>query len=322
MASSSLLQSYDSAMKVLLYDKFASILKIDTQSSSEEENINLGIFNFPKDVAQRVSAEKRGQTFLEFINFWRTGANFSWERNRSVLARRGMWIGDKDTEGRNTVHVQAVPINLVYDVWFWSVDRDKVYQIVEDYTFWQQNNAKITLTYTDVADNEYTLTPDIHFGSIVDESTISEQYREGIMHVFKMPIQMDAWVLKGLSYKTISKIKITFYDKDDLSSVADYSEIIVEDDDQDTEMEAALKYFSRSIYDDYSIDLTANSISVRGDFASDFVAEDRIEIWGSTDNNGVYAVSSLGATYADNITTIILDEALTSATADGTIYKG
>jgi len=320
--SDSFLQGYDYAVKAILYNKFASIMGIDTQSSSEETNINLGIYNFPKEVAQRVSAEKRGQTFLEFINFWRVRAGFSWDRNRSVLSRRGMWIGDADATGQNTVHVKAVPMDLTYDVWFWSTDRDKLYKIMEAYAFWQQDNPKVALTYVDTSDNEYPMTPDIHFGDIVDESTINDQYREGIIHVIRMPITVDAWIFKDFSWKTISKILVTFYDKDELSTVAEYSTVIVEDEHQDTELEAALKYFSRSIYDDYSIDLVANSISVRGDFASDFAAGDRIDIWNSTDNDGLYIVSSSGATYADNITTIMLDEPLASATADGTIYKG
>lgn len=319
--SDSLLKGYDTAIKTVLYSKFGSLMGLDTQSSSEEENINLGIYNFPKAVAQRVSAEKRGQTFLEFINFWRTGAGFSWERNRSTLSRRGMWVGDADTEGRNTIHIKAVPVDLHYDVWFWSNDRDKLYQILEEYVFWQQDTPKISLTYIDTSDNEYPMTPDIHFGDIVDESTIDEQYAKGMMHVFRMPIQVDAWVLKGFSWKTISKIIITFYDKDDLETTAEYSSIIVEDEDQDTELEAALRYFSRSVYDNYSIDLGENTISIRGDFAADFEGGDKIEILGSTDNNGPYTISSLGATYSDNKTVIILDEALVSATADGTIYK-
>jgi len=321
--ANSFLQSYDDAVKHLLYSKFAAIMGIDTSSSDEGVNINLGVYNFPKEVAQRVSAEKRGQTYLEFINFWRVRAGFSWERNRSVLSRRGMWVGDADVVGSRTVHVKAVPMDLTYDVWFWSVSRDKLYKVMEEYAFWQQDNPKVTLTYIDDSGNEYPMTPDIHLGDIVDESTVLEQFREGIKYIIRMPITVDAWALKGINWNIISKILVTFYDKDDLDTAAEYSTVIVEDEHQDTELEAALKYFSRAIYDDYSIDLVANSISVRGDFASDFAAGDRIDIWNSTDNDGPYIVSSNGADYdsTTGVTTIELNESLISATADGTIYK-
>jgi len=291
----SILQGYDLAVKVALYSKFATILGIDTQS-------------------QRVAAEKRGETFLEFINFWRMGASFSWARNRTPLSRRGMWLNNVSSKGLQTVHVKAVPVDLNYNAWFWSKDLDKIYQVIEDYVFWQQNSPKVSLTY----DDTYELTPDIHFGEIVDESTVGEQYSQGITYVYKMPIKVDAWVLKGLSSKLIHKIKVTFYDKDDIT---DYSEIIVEDSNQDTEMEAALRFFSRAIYDISSINLVQNSITISGNFVDDFAAGDKITIWNSTDNNGIYTIASAAATYVNSQTIVVVDEALSSTTADGTIYK-
>ena len=301
---------YDLAVKTILYSRFASILGVDTQTSIAEENINLGVFQCPKEVAQRVSAEKRGETFLEFINYWRMGASFSWERNRTPLARRGMRVG-------NDV-IKAVPIDLNYNVWFWSKDLNKIYQVIEDYAFWQQDNPKVTLLY----DEELELTPDIHFGEIVDESTVGEQYAKGLIYVYRMPVTVDGWVLRGVgegaAAEIIHKIRVRLYDKDD---VTNYSEIIVEDSDQDTEMEAALRFFSRAIYGITSVSLSGNSISITGNFAADFAGGDRITIWGSTDNNEVYTVASEGAIYADGKTTIVVQETLVSETADGTIYK-
>jgi len=318
MASSSFLYGYDLAIKAVLYSRFASILGIDTQHSSETENINEGIYQFPKAVAQRISAEKRGATFLEFMNFYRVGAEFSWERNRTPLSRRGQWVNTVTAAGSDTIHLKAVPVNLRYDVWFWSKDLDKINQIVEKYLFWQQETSKLSISYIDTYDNSYSLTPDLHFGEIIDESTVDDQYQSGLIYVHRMPITVDAWVFEGLSFKTISKIRVTFYDKDD---VTNYSEIIVEDINQNTELEAALRFFRRTVYDIDSIDLTANSISIVGEFDSDFTAGDRVDICNSTDNNGTYTISSVGATYADNKTTVVLDGALTSSTADGTIYK-
>jgi hypothetical protein len=310
--ANSLLQGYDLAIKAVLYSKFASILGIDTESSVEDQNINLGIFQFPKDVAKRIAAEKRGQTYLEFINFWRRGASFSWERNRSPLSKRGLWVSSQDG---TTTHVKATPIDLRYDAWFWSKDLDKIYKVMEDYVFWQHEYPKVTLLYNDL----YELTPDLHFGEIVDESVVAEQFEQGIEYIYRMPITLDGWVLKGDAFKIISKIKVTFYDKDD---VTDYEEIIVEDSNQNTELEAALRFFSKAIYEINAVSLLDNSISIRGNFVSDFSIGQKISVWNSTNNNGNYTISSAGATYANGLTKIVVDETLVSETADGTIYVG
>jgi len=312
MASDSFLKSYDLAIKTILYDKFASILGIDTQLSSSEENINLGILHFPKEVAQRVAAEKRGETFLEFINFWRMGASFSWSRNRTPLSRRGMWIANK-LDGLDTIHVKAVPIDLSYNAWFWSKDLDKVYQVIEDYVFWQQDNPNISLSYFDVDDNVYELTPDLHFGEIVDESTVPEQYSQGIMYVYRMPIKLDAWVLKGLSFKPIYKIKFTLRDKDE---VTDYEEIIVEDSDQNTELEAVLRLSREEIYNIYEISLPS-TIIILGSYAAEFIVDQKIQIVESTGNDNIYTVKS--SSFADEKTSIVVSETLVDSTADGII---
>lgn len=307
----SLLYSYDRAIKLILYSKFASILGIDTQSSSETSNINLGIFQIPKDAALRVAAEKRGVTFLEFINYWRATAAFSWARNRTPVSRRGLWVATSD-DGADTVHVKAVPIDLAYNVWFWSKDLDKIYQVIEKYVFWQQNNPNLLITYNDA----FELSPDLHFGEIVDESTIGEQYAKGITYVYKMPIRLDAWIFSGTTSKVIHKIKFTLRDQNE---VTNFEEIYVEDSGQDTELEAALRFSREVIYNISEIDLNAKSIGILGSFTADFVADQTIKIVDSTDNDGMYTVVSASYDVGTDTTTVIVVEALTSAMADGTV---
>lgn len=307
----SLLYSYDLAIKTILYDRFASILGIDTQSSSETTNINLGVFQIPREAAPRIAAEKRGQTFLEFISFWRTGAVFSWERNRTPISRRGLWVGS-NASGSDTVHVKGVPIDLSYNAWFWSKNLDKIYQVVEKYVLWQQDNPNLSITYNDA----YTLEPDLHFGEIVDESTVGEQYSEGITYVYRMPIKLDAWILESTSSKIIHKIKFTIRDKDELT---DYEEIFLEDSNQDTELEAALRFSREAIYNIYAISLGSKSISIQGSFAADFVADQKIKIVDSTDNDDIYTVVSASYSAVTELTVVIVAEALVSTTADGTV---
>jgi len=312
MAGSSFTRTIDNTLKTLLYQRFASILGIDTQSSSQEDNINKGIVQVPREVALRAIAEKRGENFLEFINFWRVGTGPSWNRQRTVVARRGLWVGESDDK-LTTVHVKAHPIDLNYNIWFWSKDLDKVYQVIEEYIFWQQDNPKISILY----DNKWELTPDLHFGEIVDESTVPEQYERGLIFVFKMPIKIDGWVLKGLSFDTITKIIVKVYDKDDVS---DYTEIVVEDSNQDTELEAALRMFSRSLYAIYSVDLDNNIIILSDNRNNDFEKDDKIFIENSTLNNGVYTISNVG--FLNGRTALTLVESLVDdAGILGNLYK-
>ncbi len=308
----SLLYSYDLAIKTVLYDKFATILGIDTQSSSEISNINLGIFQIPKEAALRVAAEKRGQTFLEFINFWRDGASFSWARNRTPVSRRGFQLTTSE-DGADSIHVKAVPIDLSYNAWFWSKDLDKIYQVIEKYVFWQQDNPNITLTYNDA----FELKPDLHFGEIVDESTIGEQFSKGITYVYRMPVRLDAWIFDSdTTSKVIHKIRLTLRDQDDITN---FPEIYVEDSDQDTEMEAALRFSREAIYNISEIDLSANSIGILGSFAADFVADEKIKIVDSTDNDDIYIIVSASYDSDTDTTTVIVTGALVSATANGTV---
>lgn len=296
------LKSIDSTLKTLLYTKFGDILGIDTQSSAEEDNINKGVVQIPGEIALKAVADKRGENFLEFINFWRTGLSFSWSRQRTVVSRRGLWVGEADDRA-TTVNVKAVPVDLNYNAWFWSKDVDKVQQCIERYLFWQQNNPKITITYNDL----YDVTPDLHFGEIVDESTVPEQYEKGIIFTYKMPIKIDGWIFESSSFGEIHKIVLKVYDGDE---VEDYSTIIVEDEDQNVELEAALRMFTRTLYGISSVSLATNSITVPGDRVSDFGSGDMIIIENSTSNNNVYTWVS--ATLSGGNTVIVVAESLVS----------
>ena len=311
MSSSSFTKTIDLTLKTLLYHKFGDILGINSQSSVEEDNINEGVIQLPKEVALRVIAEKRGENFLEFINFWRVGTSPSWGRQRTPLARRGMWLS-RTEDKLQTTHIKAQPIDLNYNIWFWSKDLDKVYQCIERYILWQQQNPKISILY----DDKWELTPDLHFGEIVDESTVPEQFETGLIFVYKLPIKIDGWVLEGFSIGTITKIVLKVYDKDD---VTDYEEIIVEDSDQDTELEAILRMFKKSLYPIDLVDLVSNSIGIPNDRVSDFNQDDKIYIENSTGNDGRYTVVSVAL--VQGRTVITLSESLQSSVADGNIYK-
>jgi hypothetical protein len=294
-------REYDEGVKALLFSRFKTLLGIQ---NLEQKN---GIVLAPVEIALREMAERRQENFLEFISVYRSSWGPSWSRQRTPLARRGVWL-DQNT------HVKAQPVDINYDVWFWSKDVDKLYEAIEHYIFWQHDFPKITLTYADT----YEITPDLHFGDVVDESTYDEKYNTGIIFRFRMPVKIDGWVLKSETAGVVEKIRLTVYDKNDLES-GDYETIIVEDSGQDTELENALRLFRRHIYNISSVDAVNKILTVEGNWGSEFGAGDTIAIQGSTDNNGLYTVTD-AVQYSD-YAEVTVSEDLTSTTADGVIYK-
>lgn len=318
MATSSFLQAYDLALRSLLYEKFGSYLSIPDLGEGEDESIRLGVLHVPRDIAQRVAAERRGKTFLEFINFWRTETRFSWERQRTPVARRGLWLNYSSGTKVATVHAKAVPVNLSYSAWFWSVDRDKVYDCINEYMFWLHNSPRISLTFNDV----YSLEPYLKFSEAVDESTVPSQFQKGAVHVFRMPIVVEGWLVDSDSFGVVHKIRLTFYDKNE---VTNYEDIIVEDSDQDTELEQLLRMFRQHLYAILGVSTSGKYFEVYGDRTSDFSVGDRIEVQNSTGNDGSYvivAVSEIDLGGGESKTRIVVTESVPSAVADGTLFKG
>lgn len=315
--ANSLTKGVDLALKLLLYTRFANILSIDAGTDSEEDKINKGIIQEPREIALRDVSEKREEDYLEFINFWRLGTSPSWDRQRTVAARRGIWLQYVDELKTKAINVKAQPVDLTYNAWFWSKDLDKVYQCIERYIFWQQDYPKIDLTYEFDDDHSFTYSPDLHFGEIVDESTVSEKYERGVLFIYKMPIKVDAWVLDGEASRVITKMVVTFYDKD---SVINYSEIVVDDSNQNVELESRLRLFRRKIYAILSYGLADNSVVVPNDRTSDFAIGDKLRIERSTSNDYVYTVT--GISFVAGTTKIgLIGKSLVSCLENGNIYK-
>jgi hypothetical protein len=297
----SVTKEYDLGLKALLYSRFKTILGIDGLPMKQ------GVIQCPDEIALREFAERRAENFLDFISFYRSTATPSWSRQRSVVATRGIWL----EEG---VNVKAQPIDISYFATFWSKDLDKLYKVIESYIFWQHEYPKINLSYSGGA---YPITPDLHFGDITDESTYHEKYETGIIFAFRMPIKIDGWALKSTTGSAfIEKIRITVYDADD---VVGYETIYVEDSSQDTELAAALKLLRRHIYDINASSAVENSITIAGDWVSDFTIGETIFIQGSTGNNGVYTLAS--AVLFGGDTKLIFNETISDNAGDGVLYK-
>lgn len=308
--STSVEYSVDTAIRVLLFDKFSDIMGF------EIANIYKDIIQWPMEVALRERSEKAGHDHLEFMNFWRSSTSPSWSRQRTVLARRGLWL---ERDGGSAIHIKAQPMDLSYNVWVWSKSLDTVYQCVERYMLWQNNYPKIGLEYVVDDDHSYEYTPDLHFGEVVDESTFGERYQKGIAVIYKFPIKVDAWAFDSTPPGSviINKIRMTIYDKD---SLTEYSEVVVDDSSQDEELADRLRMSRRYLYGISSVDLLGNSVTIPNDRTSDFSVGDMVTIEGSTYNDESYSIVS--ATLSGSNTVLVLGRKnLVSSTADGIIGK-
>lgn len=305
--------SYDVGIRALAYQRFGAILGIDQLGGTDAESINKGVVLCPKAIALRYVSEKRGQDYLEFINVHRRSISFSWPRNRTVVARRGLRYQLSDG---TIATIKADAVDLDYDVWVWSQDLDKVNLCVEKYIQWQHETPQLQIVY----ESDFTLNPILQFSPVVDDSRIEDVFDTGKYWVFRIPIHVEGWLPKdpGQQIGRANKIRLTMYDKD---SVTSYSEIITPGSDQNTALEAALRLFRASLYGIVEASPTAKTFSIYDDRASEFTAGNKIQVQDSTDNDEMYTVVS--ATYdSDNdLTVITVSETLVSSTADGDIYR-
>jgi len=163
---------------------------------------------FPKDIALRAIAEKRGETSLEFMNVWCNGYKFSWTRQRTSVARLGLYGNYINDEKTDIAHFKLVPVDLSFSVWWWSRDFDKLLQVMERFMFWQHRNPNLELKINDVYPVEF----DMLFRGVSDESRIEELFDKGPLFVIRGDIDVEAWLFESFSLKTVLKIILNVYD--------------------------------------------------------------------------------------------------------------
>ena len=198
--STSFIQIMDNAAKSLIFERFKDYFSLT--------DINEDCVFFPKQIAQRKIAEKRGEGTVEFISVWRTGIKYDWARNNTAVARKGISLQYSDSTVKDAIiTAKAVPTVIEYDVWFWSRDLDKIMRATESYLLWQHDHPNLILSYNSV----YPMEMYLKFGPVVDESTLPEQYNKGLYFVSKMHITMEGWILTLLESKTVLSIILDVY---------------------------------------------------------------------------------------------------------------
>jgi len=205
-------------------------------------SINEGVVYFPKEVAFRELSEKKGAQLTEFVNLWRSKTGPSWDRMRTPAARRGMNMAYVSGTTNEITRVTAMPIDLGYDVWFWTLDLDILNQVSETYLLWQHANPYMSLTYAD----SFPMELDLHFGDMVYEGTQQNMYNEGEHHILHVPLRVDGWIPSSSTSKLIETIIMRIWDEDDLESP--YEEVIPSTgDNYDAEVAARLILSTRTI---------------------------------------------------------------------------
>ena len=135
--------------------------------------------------------------------------SFDWQRQRTAVSRRPMYLQFKDATRSEILEARAVPATMNYDVWFWTKDYDKLQKVTEEYMWWQHEDPNLNINYNDL----YPMEMDLHFGEPMDESTTDTMFDQGLYFVLHVPIVVDAWIIKGYEEKTIKKVIISIYDE-------------------------------------------------------------------------------------------------------------
>jgi hypothetical protein len=197
----SFIQIMDMAVKQAVFLRFGPYLNL--------VDPNADCVFFPKTVAQREIAEKRGVGNVEFINVWRDEITFDWARQQSVIAREGIMMQYNNSSTKSEiVTVKGVPITMNYNFWVWSRDLDKLQHCTESYMNWLHDNPNIKLFYNGLYEMDMYLKFN---GGVRDEGTIDTMYDKGLYYVHRYNLTMDGWALTLYSQKSVLKIILDVY---------------------------------------------------------------------------------------------------------------
>ena len=217
-------------------------------------------------------------------------------------------------EGEDVETITAVPADMDYTFWVWSRDLDALNDCVETFLFWTQTNPKLAMTL----DDKYSLNYDLRFGRSRDESPLDAMYDKGKYFVKGFQFTLEGWLFQtGVAAEEFSKIRVECFDSQQLETT-EYSEIIVDDSNYNSELHDALLMFQARLYGIGTIDTTTGVIGIPGSFSSDFADSSQFFLENSTGNNGKYTVASVS--YDGTYTNITVNGTLTDDTVDGNLY--
>jgi hypothetical protein len=198
----SFLKVIDLGLQATVYAKFQTTMGITSLTNDTAL--------WPKALALRKIAEKRGAVTMEFINVWRVLTAPDPRRSRTAVAVDGIPLQYTSAEKLVITNTQAVAVNLDYNIWFWSKDKDKLNAIAQECMFWKYNNPVVSINY----DGTYPLDFFLHLGEVIDESPLEGAYDRGTYFVIRVPLTLEGWLLQDILIPTVKKIVISIYDEE------------------------------------------------------------------------------------------------------------
>jgi len=188
----------DDAMKAAVFQRFGDFFGLTDRSKDL-------VFQ-PKSISQRKIAEKRGEASVEFISLWRNKISPDWTRQRTSVARDGINLKYTDSGKSTLVNIKAVPVQMDYELRFWSRDFNSITYAAESYLKWFQDFPNLVVNYNGL----YEMDMYMKFGSWTDETDYNI-YEKGLYYVAEMPITLDGWVMTTINTPTILKIIVDLY---------------------------------------------------------------------------------------------------------------
>lgn len=201
MSYPSFIHIMDNSAKTIVFNRFKDFFGLTDQ--------NRDLVFVPKIIAQRKIAEKRGEATVDFISLWRNWIEFDWLRQRTSVARTGLYLqynSGQSGSRMSILTVKAVPVKIRYELRFWTLDLDSMTQAIESYLFWKQDFPNMVLYYSNLFEMDMYL----KFGPIIDESDYNI-YEKGQYFVSMMPIELEGWVLTSFDIKTILTIILDLF---------------------------------------------------------------------------------------------------------------
>lgn len=214
-----MLRAVTEATVLKIAERFGKVLKSSV--------VNKDILYAPDELAFRMRAEKDGRKITtdsegliqptdkytaDFMNVWCTSIDFSWERQRTSVARSGIGSNYSDVTpgGKEKAVIQrAVPVDMTFSVSLWTKYRENVEHFIQEFMFWQQDNPNIELFYDEDKKMEF----DVKIGPRVeyDDLSVKQQFLEGKYWKYTFSFVVEVWVVKGQAVRTALHIILDMY---------------------------------------------------------------------------------------------------------------
>lgn len=198
--ANSFLKVIDEGVRAYLYTKYGTIMSL---SSLTNDTAIL-----PKASAFRMISENRGRAVVEFINCYRRTTQRAKDRARTSAARHGISMEYEDASIKDVIQVKAVPANLEYDVYFWSLNPEILNQVEEAHLFGPYSTATLDLNFG----TSYPVNMFIHHGDITEDGTVEQLDDKGLYFIRHTTLNVEGWVFSVIDSKTVKEIMVTFYD--------------------------------------------------------------------------------------------------------------